>query len=724
MPRGKTPYLWAALIWVASLSAETSPWSVESFAFEEGYQERITGMVERFAVKDVMDRSKARSTCPDTGLPVLTWAVEGETIISPYTGRAYPQGNTGYFGPKRRNDQGQVLAFGGDPLKHTLMYATARMILDSDQPELKGFLGIPGNLRQQYHFAAVNWGRFWPLFKDEMGPEWNQDFMDAVAVYSEMRRPSDGDREHAPLRHARDLVGNPAEHLGGGGTENHRTMWRSAALQYAESFPAGALISGKTLPVAREEVGRMFWDYAEKLYRIGNGEYDSSIYYPYSLRAFLNLYDFGKTEDTRNMAKSVLDYYLATYGLKVFNGTMTGAQRRGYPNSHEWNDMDEHLWAWVGGDNTPPEPDTLLTTLHQVTSNYRPNEVITRLIRKEVELPFEAWINHPFYDMTRPGYHLEYYYQDREFSLGSVQPHDINNSGQQTTWVLALRGDSGETVTITGGQPRWIQRGGHSPYDQFVQHRNTLIYMMDQTFPGQYSHLPEPLEDYGQILGHLSYDRFTGRAGLLRDVGIPSGDDPGEWEAFLQAGMQYAGTFLWIPRKDVTIEEVSAARIVLRVGKSRVVIMPLQVGASIHEPDTSDWDRDAVSRALSRLLTDRLLVLPGAPGGFVMEVVEAESYRPRDFARDRLNLTRLEQDRVSWSLADGGQLTLQYLARELRPKAFLDDASLIPEAWAGRGHVDSPFLKIKDSVMHLTDGQTGYSVDVSDPWRPAYAELP
>ncbi|MEX0324012.1 MAG: hypothetical protein AB3N63_17775 [Puniceicoccaceae bacterium] len=703
--------------------ANPMPWSVDSFSYENGFQLRTEGMLDRIAEKDVMDRSKASSICPDTGLPVLTWALEGETIISPYSGRAYIQGNTGYFGPKERNDLGQISKFGGDPLKHSLMYATAKMLLNPDDPELKAFLGIPGNLRQQYHFAAVNWGRFWPLFHDEMGSDWNQAFMEAISDYSESGRPSDGYRQYPPLRNPHTLVGDPDEHLGGGGTENHKTMWRSTALLYAQLFPNDALISGHPTKQAQEQVEGLFSDYASKLFTIGNGEYDSSIYCPYSIKAFLNLHDFSPNPETKAMAKSVMDYYLATYGLKMFNGTMTGAQRRGYPNSHAWNDMDLHLWAWVGGSNSPASADQKTTSLHQITSSYRPNRIITDLIHKDVDLPFEAWINHPFYDMSGPDYHLEYYYQDREFSLGSVQLHDINNSGQQTTWVLALRGESGDTVTITGGQPRWIQRGGFSPYDQYVQHKNTLIYMMDQTAPNEYGNIPETLESHSQTLGHISYDRYSGRAGPLVELDVPDGNSSDQWSTFLENGIRYAGTFLWIPRKDVDIDSVSGERIILRIGKTRVIIIPIAGKASLHAPDTESWNLDTLPNSTKMLANDQLLILPGTPGGFVMEVIDAGDFDSNANVRNRLNLDQLDKDRVGWQLADGNTLSLQYQAQKLRPRAFIDGKSMIPEAWQGRGHVDSPYLKIKDGRFNITDGKSGYEANYNDPQNPVFKQL-
>ncbi|NJO70088.1 MAG: hypothetical protein HC830_13115 [Bacteroidetes bacterium] len=129
-------------------------WSVDTYPDEKGYQQRIAGMLPKIAAKRFGIRSLALSKCPDTGLPVRMWAVEGEEIISPYTGRKYKQGPTDYFGPKARNANGEISAFGGDPLKYDLPPATAALLLNPKDSLARAFLSIPGNLRQQYHFAC------------------------------------------------------------------------------------------------------------------------------------------------------------------------------------------------------------------------------------------------------------------------------------------------------------------------------------------------------------------------------------------------------------------------------------------------------------------------------------------------------------------------------------------------------------------------------------------
>jgi hypothetical protein len=162
---------------------------VVTYPDEAGYQQRISGMLPRLAAKGFGERSKSVSRCPDTGLPVSTWALEGEDIISPYTGRRFKQGPTGYFGPKQRDSLCRIVAFGGDPLKYDLPQATAALLLNPADERARQFLSIPGNLRQQYHFAAKNWVRLYCLQAHQWPAEWQQAFQQAVATYAESGRP-------------------------------------------------------------------------------------------------------------------------------------------------------------------------------------------------------------------------------------------------------------------------------------------------------------------------------------------------------------------------------------------------------------------------------------------------------------------------------------------------------------------------------------------------------
>ena len=110
---------------------------IPGYPDERGFKLRVAPMLERIEGKQFGVISLSPSKCPDTGLPVKTWAVEGEWIISPYTGRKYQQGPTGYFGARERDEQGRIVRFGGDPLKYELPPATAALLLDSNNEKAR-----------------------------------------------------------------------------------------------------------------------------------------------------------------------------------------------------------------------------------------------------------------------------------------------------------------------------------------------------------------------------------------------------------------------------------------------------------------------------------------------------------------------------------------------------------------------------------------------------------
>jgi len=385
--------LTALLLLCCSPILQAQPvWSTATYPDESGFQQRIDSALYHIMAQDFGKRSLAVSKCPDTGLPVKTWALQGETILSPYTGRRYIQGATGYFGPKARNEKGEIIAFGGDPLKYDLPPATAALLLQQDTLRAKAFLSIPGNLRQQYHFACNNWARFYPLLKVRMGNDWQHAFHQAANDYIETQRhPSDSDLERK-LTHPHTLVGNPDFLLGGhnidGGTENHKTMWRTSALVYAENFPDTAKISGLPVPEAAAVTKDILRGYLKKLLYVGNGEYDSEVYYPYTIEGFLNLYDFAQDEETKLLAKFALDYYFATYGLKTVQGAIAGAQKRGYLPKAKPGKMETLLWTFF--DNTSRSMQSAYPNLHQTTTTYRPNRVIWNIMQQQLKLPFEA----------------------------------------------------------------------------------------------------------------------------------------------------------------------------------------------------------------------------------------------------------------------------------------------------------------------------------------------
>jgi hypothetical protein len=711
-------------------ASELSPpaWSTASYPDEAGFQTRMAGMIERIASENYLRRSMALSICPDTGLPVYSWAVQGEEIISPYTGRRYLQGDTGFFGPKRRDSDGRIAAFGGDPLKVALPPATANVMLGSSAPSASGepsakakaiaYLSIPGNLRQQYHFAAVNWVRLLGLAGAQMPASWHERFEAAVAAYDESRpAPDDAVPDYQPLVHTENLVGVAGQHLGGGGTENHKTMWRSSALYYAQTFPAGAKISGFPRAAAEQQTATMLSDFTRQLFTVGNGEYDSSTYYPYSIRAFANLFDFSPQPATRAMAQAALDYYFATYGLKVFNGVHTGPQRRGWVEGDALSEMETLLYAWAGGrpgyTTVPVDPASWKTSLHQATTSYRPNRLVLRLLTKEVPLPFEARLNHPNYGMTVAGAQPEYFYCSKSFAMGSVQLETVNNSAQQTTWSLNVRGPRG-SLLFTAGQPRWLGPEGHSPYDQWVQHRGALVFMTGASAARSLSGESPSTDRYelGKLLGPKSYARNEAWAGTLDPVAPPLELTAGESarKTWFEKARTQAATWLYFPREATVTQR--GHRWIVETPDTWVVVTPL--GGQPFWLGAEGTERIAASREIppgtpATLRHHFALVIPMQPhAGFAIEALERSEYR--DLAA--IDAARLTVDglHVRYESVNAGTIELDYQPAELRPRGRVNGSELDWAHWANGAVVESPYLRIANGRLWLSDGQEAYEM--------------
>jgi hypothetical protein len=700
-------------------SAQTPmPWDAKTYADEAGFRRRVEPMIKRLAARDVGKKCMAVSTCPDTGLTVRAWALEGEEVVSPYTGRRYKQGDTGYFGPKKRDEQGRIAAFGGDPLKQDLPPATARFLLGEEDAALRAFLGIPGTLRQHYHFACVNWCRFWPLVGAKMGPEWTAAFKQSIATYSENRRPSDGARENLPLPRPHDLVGVPGELLGGpveaGGTENHKTMWRTSGLLYAQWFPDNK-VSGYPANEAIVRITPMLTGYLQTILTVGNGEYDSSTYYPHSLRGYLNLYDFSPEPKTRGLAKAMLDYYVAAYGLKMRNGVHAGAVKRGWPGDGDLisgDGMDAHMWAWVPETTVPAAPD-LVTSLHQATTTYRPNRVITNLIRKRVSLPFEAQIARPTYHSKDKNAFQETFYCSDSFALGSVAMTMVDNPTQQTVWSLVCRDKTGSLV-FGGGQPRYRHPEGHSPYDQIVQTKGALIL---RTGPTQ-----AVSENATQEQKH----RAVHAGEPLMPLPPSAGNELAALKSWWEAAPKSAASWLFVPRRVGKIIERGGA-VLMEAGDAFVAVHTTGGNPYWFAPDAAALPKD-LPREMAVLKSYRILVIPaGADGysGYTLEAAERKTYGSLErFAAAVAAKAKITADgpNVTRAALSGETLSLTYQPSGLRASGRINGQPIDWANWANGGVYDSPYLTVKDGVMTVSDGKEAYTVRMAGDvpvWRAA-----
>lgn len=712
-----------------SFTFSQNSWECSTYPDEVGFQQRINPMLQRIAEEDFGKRSLADSKCPDTGLPVKIWAVEGETIISPYTGRTYRQGPTGYFGPKARNEKGEIIAFGGDPLKYDLPPATASLLLNQDVERAKAFLSIPGNLRQQYHFACKNWARFYPLLADEMGNEWKNKFYYWVANYSESRRPSDGGGEMLPLSVAHNLIGVSGELLGGntkdGGTENHKTMWRTSALLYAQLFPDTAKISGYTIAETEKLTKAMLLDYAKRILKTGNGEYDSQVYYPHSIEGFLNLYDFSPDEETRQLAKFMLDYYFATYGLKVIDGTIAGAQKRGYLAQGNPSEMEIMEWAFFN--HTSRNMDDVHTTIQQTTTSYRPNKIICDITEKKLPLPFESKMSRPFYHMDRAHAFAETFYCSDSYAMGNVQMTIVDNPNQQMVWSLVAEGTEGP-LCFSGGHPMRESTSGHGPYTQTLQSKGTLILLTaptkiipnaDTLIAPNYSkiirpnlwHLPNSEQGKNfeiknrQKYGHVRLKTFQ-----------PLSEETAEgYQNFWKENQGAACSWFYFPKKLQAIKKENIW--LIEANNMFVAVISLTESSELINPSAEI--RKNIKGSAKKFFADyNLISFPGEISGFIVETGEKSDFKTIDNfyesiqSKTNLNLSELQKDLLLiFTSLSGDKMEMQYKPEGLRCQAKINGKSQNWDKYTKGAVYESPYIKIENGKMIVSNGKEAYAVE-------------
>ncbi|MDZ7376056.1 MAG: hypothetical protein ONB13_05500 [candidate division KSB1 bacterium] len=592
------------------------------------------------------------------------------------------------------------------------------------------FLSIPGNLNQQYHFACKHWARFYPLLADVMGQEWKTKFYQSIAHYSESRRPSDNEREWLPLTVPHNLVGEPGYLLGGnpldGGTENHKIMWRTSCLLYSQLFPDSCLISGYPVHQAESLVKQMLWDFAQRLLITGNGEYDSPIYYPHSIEGFLNLYDFSRDPQTRDLAKFLLDYYFASYGLKTIHGVIAGAQKRGYLAKSEPSEMEMMQWAFFNDAGIDLSQGH--TQIEQTTTTYRPNKIIWNITRKHINLPFEARISRPFYHMDHAHAFAETFYCSHSFALGSVQMTIVDNPNQQMVWSLVAKGN-GKPYSFSGGQPMRGSTSGHSPYTQVVQSKGTLILVTASTQKievvdtviapdflkkphANLWHLPE--QQQGRNFEIRNRQKYASAA--LKPYVEFEGNTASDLERFWFENKGAACSWFYYP---VGLEpKMIDSVFYFEAGGLLLAVIPLTPNHQVVAPTATIVVN--TSEEVQHFFHDyRILSFPGPISGFIVETGEKSDYGSMAaFAqaiqtRTRLDTSQLRRmHRLSYRSLYGDDIRMTYRGQGLRCDAIINGKKPDWDHYTGGAVYESPYLRIKNGTMWLSDGKEAYIVKI------------
>jgi hypothetical protein len=638
---------------------ETPAYSPKSYPDEAGYQKRVAGMTQRYSKQEVAKRCLATSLCPDTGLPVQMMAVEGETIYSPYTGRAYLQGDTGPFGPKKRDNEGRISAFGGDALRYDLPAAMGRLLLRPQDNLMQAWLALPGNINQQYPSASVHWARFWPLLSEKMPPDWREAFKEAVAKAKPVPTTN----------------------------ETQQAMSRTSNLLYAQLLGRNSRVAGATSVQAEATNTSLITGALKTILNTGNTEYDAGIAYANALSGYLNLFDFSPKASTKSLAQAMLDYYTVSYGLKVFNGLHAGATKEGWPGEGDnLVEMDAHLWLWSANSTLPAPSTTLLTSIQQATTTYRPNRIIHNILTKNVPLPFEAQIARP--SNLGKNTAQETFYCTDTYALGSIAlTQSSNTPNTQTVWSLVSK-TSNRSLVFGAAQPQFRHPQGHSPFDQIIQKRGALVLITSIA------------------------NKTVGKS--LEPVQEPA--NTAEEESFWRNAPTSAATWLFVPRTAATVQQKNAY--FFDAGTSFVMVHPFGGTPFWFDPDITQWSKASQYETEAIILQKyRVLVIPtGATGfgGFALDVTPRTIYPDLfSFAEAALSQTVLDASKlpvVSYQSLLGDKIRMQYRLDALRAEGSINGQKIDWSNWAGGGVYASPYLTIKDGRMLVSDGAESYTV--------------
>lgn len=271
------------------------------------------------------------------------------------------------------------------------------------------------------------------------------------------------------------------------GTENHVGMSRTSGYLFATEARE---LPGLAEKAADWEARLKAWalDWARKIYHVGTGEWDSSVYTTYNLIGWINLHDHAADPEIREAARAVLDYYAVAIALKYTQRVYGGPESRGTTDYTRRSTATEYLgWLWFGRAAEAEEEgfwrtSEYIQSIYAVLSDYRPPLLAVALARKELTRPATYINTKPSYLLTRPAESVEIFHIGETYTLGSVfTPYGgwANSSYGTVNWKMVIENSGGVPGIVwgNGGMKSQSHGRGRNPFDQFAQHGSVLVQM-------------------------------------------------------------------------------------------------------------------------------------------------------------------------------------------------------------------------------------------------------
>ncbi|MEM6252456.1 MAG: hypothetical protein AAF821_05990 [Cyanobacteria bacterium P01_D01_bin.156] len=206
--------------------------------------------------------------------------------------------------------------------------------------------------------------------------------------------------------------------------------------------------------------------YVSTLLDIGMGEWDSPVYHGFTTAAYLNLYDFAKDPEVKQLAQDALDWLYRSAAIKYWRGSWNGPSKRTYGEN-----AARFFWLHFG--DGPAPTDIERDWLYGITSDYLPPDEVVAIAQRKFAKPVELRRTHPHYENWKPGRYgpafYETIYMGHSYQLGSLAK---GTGGDWSGFSLRVMNDRGSTdgLTVTAQKPHTV-----------AQYKNLLIWQGAET---------------------------------------------------------------------------------------------------------------------------------------------------------------------------------------------------------------------------------------------------
>ena len=369
----------------------------------------------------------------------------------------------------------------------------------------------------------------------------------------------------------------------------------------------------------------------------------------------------------------------------------------------------------------------VVTTMHQATTTYRPNEIIWNITRKNVDVPFEASMSRPFYHMDYPHAFAETYYCSENFAMGNMQMTIVDNPNQQMVWSVVANGTDGP-LCFSGGHPMRGSTSGHSPYTQTLQSKGALILFTVPTRPVRadtaaiaqtYKNTPRnnlwimPKSEQPENF-EISHRQKYG-ADALHDVHPPEEMTAAEIVRFWKESIGSASSWFYFPRKLKPV--LNNGNYFLETESVFIAVLPLTKISFIVNPSDEIVAQLPTNGGKGFFSGYGLISFPGKESGYVVEVVEKKDFKSmEDFAlqlkrKTRLKISNSEPFIINYHSMYGDKLEMQYQAEGLRCHGIINGEVQDWDRHTDGATYSSPYVTVKEGMMQVSDGRQRYVVD-------------